>query len=146
MSASPETAPFVWRSRVYYEDTDFSGLVYHANYLKFFERARTEWLRALGRDQATLKADDNLIFVVRRIEVDYLRAARIDDLIDVSVAIEPSRHRVFFMMDQEARVAGEPVCRAKVKLACLEADTLRPRVFPDLLSSLPSATPAEPSA
>jgi acyl-CoA thioester hydrolase len=132
LSQAAAEPPFTWHARVYYEDTDFSGLVYHANYLRFFERARTEWLRAQGHDHATLKARDNMIFVVRRIEVDFLKAARIDDLIEVSVAIEPSRHHVFYMMDQEARVGGELVCRAKVKLACLEADTFKPRVIPNL--------------
>ncbi len=132
MSLSDQDPGFTWQTRVYYEDTDLSGLVYHANYLKYFERARTEWLRARGQDHATLKARDNLVFIVRRIEVDYVKAARMDDLLDVSVRMEPSRHHVFFVMEQEARVAGELIARAKVKLACLEADTLKPRVIPNL--------------
>ena len=132
MSTPDEPAAFTWQTRVYYEDTDLSGLVYHANYLKYFERARTEWLRARGQDHATLKARDNLVFVVRRIEVDYVKAARMDDLLDISVCIEPGRHHVTFIMDQEARVGGELIARAKVKLACLEADTLKPRVIPNL--------------
>ncbi len=123
---------FSWQVRVYYEDTDFSGLVYHASYLKFLERARTEWLRWLGHEQSDLKARDNLLFVVRRLEIDYLKAARIDDLIDISVTLTPSKHHVYFMVDQEAQVAGEPIVRARLKLACLEADTLKPRVIPDL--------------
>jgi acyl-CoA thioester hydrolase len=69
--------------RVYYEDTDLAGIVYYANYLKFIERARTEWVRAIGIDQARLKAEAGLVFAVRRIEADYLRPARFDDLLDV---------------------------------------------------------------
>ena len=123
---------FAWQVRVYYEDTDLSGLVYHANYLKFFERARTEWLRWLGHEQTDLKARDNLVFVIRRLEIDYLKAARLDDLIDITVNLTPSKHHVYHLIDQEARVAGELIARARVKLACLEADTLKPRVIPDL--------------
>ena len=123
---------FAWQVRVYYEDTDLSGLVYHANYLKFFERARTEWLRWLGHQQTDLKARDNLVFVIRRLEIDYLKAARLDDLIDITVNLTPSKHHVYHLIDQEARVAGELIARARVKLACLEADTLKPRVIPDL--------------
>ena len=124
---------FAWQTRVYYEDTDLSGLVYHANHLKYFERARTEWLRAIGHDQVLLKQRDNLVFVVRRLEIDYLRAARMDDLLDITVRPTPSKHHVFDLMDQEARLNGEPIARARVKLACLEADTLKPRPMPDLL-------------
>lgn len=123
---------FSWQVRVYYEDTDLSGLVYHANHLKFFERARTEWLRWLGHQQTDLKARDNLVFVIRRLEIDYLKAARLDDLIDITVNLTPSKHHVYHLIDQEARVAGELIARARVKLACLEADTLKPRVIPDL--------------
>ena len=123
---------FAWQVRVYYEDTDLSGLVYHANYLKFFERARTEWLRWLGHEQTDLKARDNLVFVIRRLEIDYLKAARLDDLIDITVNLTPSKHHVYHLIDQEARVAGDLIARARVKLACLEADTLKPRVIPDL--------------
>jgi acyl-CoA thioester hydrolase len=123
---------FAWQVRVYYEDTDFSGLVYHANYLRFFERARTEWLRWLGHEQTELKARDNLVFVIRRLEVDYLKAARLDDLIDISVELTPSKHHVYHHIDQEARVRGELIARARVKMACLDADTLKPRVIPDL--------------
>ena len=127
---------FAWQVRVYYEDTDLAGLVYHANYLKFFERARSEWLRWLGHQQTDLKARDNLVFVIRRLEIDYLKVARLDDLIDISVALTPSKHHVYHLIDQEARVAGELIARARVKLACLEADTLKPRVIPDLRPKL----------
>ena len=69
--------------RVYYEDTDLAGIVYYANYLKFIERARTEWVRGLGIDQARLKAEDGIVFAVRRVEADYVLAARFDDVLTV---------------------------------------------------------------
>ncbi len=74
--------------RVYYEDTDLAGIVYYANYLKFIERGRSEWLRELGIDQARLKADRGIVFAVRRVEADYLRPAHFDDLLVVETAPE----------------------------------------------------------
>lgn len=124
---------FTWQTRVYYEDTDMSGLVYHANYVKFFERARTEWLRNLGHDQAELKERDKLVFAVRRLEIDYMRAAKLDDLVDISVVVTPSRHHVFCMIAQEAKVGQAVIARANVKLACLDAETLAARTMPDFL-------------
>lgn len=69
--------------RVYYEDTDLAGIVYYANYLRFIERARTEWVRSLGIDQVALKAGEGIVFAVRRVEADYLRPARFDDVLEV---------------------------------------------------------------
>jgi acyl-CoA thioester hydrolase len=74
--------------RIYYEDTDAGGVVYYANYLKFFERCRTEWARALGCDQATLLREEGIVFVVRGVTVDYLAPARLDDLLTVSLTLE----------------------------------------------------------
>ena len=79
--------PFTWTVRVYYEDTDTGGVVYYANYLKFFERARTEWLRAAGFGQQALADEQGLQFVVARIECDYRRPARLDDVIDIDVRV-----------------------------------------------------------
>jgi acyl-CoA thioester hydrolase len=73
--------------RVYYEDTDLAGIVYYANYLKFIERARTEWVRGLGVDQARVKAEDGIVFAVRRVEADYLSPARFDDILEVETAL-----------------------------------------------------------
>ena len=78
---------FVWPARVYYEDTDAGGVVYYANYLKFLERARTEWLRALGFDQRDLMREAGILFAVRRVEIDYLLPARFDDELEVEAAI-----------------------------------------------------------
>lgn len=74
--------------RVYYEDTDFGGIVYYANYLKFIERARSEWVRALGIDQRRMKEETGIVFAVRRVEADYLAPARFDDLLEVRTAID----------------------------------------------------------
>ena len=117
---------------MYYEDTDFSGVVYHANYLRYFERARTEWLRSLNYDAQALKRDHGLAFTMRRIEVDYLRPARMDDLIDVDLAIHLVK-RVYFVIDQEASVAGEPIARARVKVACVACEGFVPRQLPAIL-------------
>jgi acyl-CoA thioester hydrolase len=83
-----------WPVRVYYEDTDLAGIVYYANYLRFIERARTEWVRGLGIDQGRLKAEEGIVFAVRRLAADYLAPARFDDLLDVrteGVAASPAR-------------------------------------------------------
>lgn len=81
-------ATHLFTCRVYYEDTDLAGIVYYANYLKFIERARSEWVRTLGIDQARLRADSGIAFAVRRLEVDYLSPARFDDMLDVLTTVE----------------------------------------------------------
>ena len=81
--------------RVYYEDTDLAGIVYYANYLKFIERARSEWVRALGVDQTRMKADHDLVFAVRRVEADYLRPAVFDDELIVETSLESSSWSAF---------------------------------------------------
>src|ERR1044071_2877812 len=85
----PET--FIWTVRVYYEDTDASGVVYHAAYLRFLERARTEWLRALGQGQEQLRQARGLAFTVANMQIDFLKPARLDDELDVGVAVEQIR-------------------------------------------------------
>lgn len=127
--------PFVWPVRVYYEDTDAAGVVYYANYLKFLERARTEWLRALGFEQDVLRSEAGVIFVVRAVTVDYLRPARFNDLLDVVCYLE-ELHRVSLVFLQEVRYSGTngpPLCTGRVKVACLDAITFRPRPLPATL-------------
>lgn len=109
-----------------------SGVVYHANYLKFFERARTEWLRSFGHDQETLKREHRMVFALKRLELDFVRPARLDDLLEVSV-VPAVVKRVYLVLEQEARCAGEPVARARVQVACLDYPGFAPRVFPDFL-------------
>lgn len=119
--------------RVYYEDTDLAGIVYYANYLKFIERARSEWLRELGVDQAALKRQGR-VFAVRRIEADYLRPALYDDLLTVETALsEPGRARL--VLEQRVLRGDETLFSARVTIACLDAAG-RPVRLPDGLPAL----------
>lgn len=104
--------------RVYYEDTDLAGIVYYANYLKFIERARTEWVRGLGIDQAALRRERGIVFAVRRVEADYLRPARFDDELRVTTALgELGGARI--VLDQEVWRGDERLFVARVVLVCL---------------------------
>ena len=130
-SERPET--FSWPVSVYYEDTDAGGVVYYANYLKFMERARTEWLRAAGFELGRLAADAKTMFVVVRADVEYKAAARLDDrLVVESQLAEVSGVRVVF--DQRVhRSDGELVCHGRVTAATVHAETLSPRRLPAAL-------------
>ncbi len=126
-------APFCWPCRVYWEDTDGGGVVYYANYLRFFERARTEWLRALGHEQREIAEQLGLLFVVLRVEVDYRSAARLDDQLVVSCEPRASG-RVSIEFQQRIHrnsLEGELVAEARVRAACVDAKTLRPRRLPE---------------
>ena len=106
--------------RVYYEDTDLAGIVYYANYLRYIERARTEWVRSLGIDQARLRADEGIVFAVRRVVADYLSPARFDDLLTVETApVSATPARV--VLRQTVRRAGTVLFVAEVTLAALTA-------------------------
>ena len=127
---------FIWPIRVYYEDSDAGGVVYYANYLKFMERARTEWLRNKGFDQTGLKQQHNLIIVVRKISINYLKPAFFDDLLTISVHLSKIGKASIIMAQQVQREA-EIICTADVKLASINAVTLRPQAFPsDILNVL----------
>lgn len=115
--------------RVYYEDTDAGGVVYYANYLKYLERARTEWLRAAGRDPSTLERDLGLVFAVRSVEIEYIAPARLDDWLDVEAqVVQVGRASVGF--DQLVRRCDTELCHARVRVACLDATTFKPRGLP----------------
>ncbi|MCC5990994.1 MAG: tol-pal system-associated acyl-CoA thioesterase [Rhodobacteraceae bacterium] len=119
--------------RVYYEDTDLAGIVYYANYLKYIERARSEWVRALGFDQAAMKAAGEGVFAVRRVEADYLAPAHFDDLLDVTTA--PVSHSgARLVLAQQVLRAGRLLFDAQVTLVCL-GDTGRPRPLPRQLTA-----------
>ncbi len=106
--------------RVYYEDTDLAGIVYYANYLKFIERARTEWVRGLGVDQAALRREAGIVFAVRRVEADYLRPAVFDDALTVRTAlVELGGARI--VLDQDIWRGDERLFAARVVLVCLGA-------------------------
>ena len=127
---------FCWPVRVYYEDTDSGGVVYYANYLRFMERARSEWLRSLGIGQNQLIERDGLIFVVRHVELNYLKPARFDDTLQVTVALH-ERGRASLTFDQQVLLdaEGESVvlCSGQVKIACVDAATMRPRAIPNYI-------------
>ena len=125
--SQPSTA-FVWPVRVYYEDTDSGGVVYYANYLKFLERARTEWLRALGFEQTELLCDYNVLFVVRRVEIDYLKPAVFNDLLAVTVR-EHEAGRSWIELDQTIERDGVLV-KARVKIVCVNGLIFKPVAIP----------------
>jgi acyl-CoA thioester hydrolase len=105
--------------RVYYEDTDMGGIVYHANYLKFIERARSEWVRSLGNDQNAMK-EAGIVWVVRRIEAEYLASARFEDELSIETTIE-SLSRVRLVMNQVVLREGKPIFTATVSAVCMNA-------------------------
>ena len=126
--------PFSFPARVYWEDTDAGGVVYHARYLAFMERARTEWMRARGWGQEVLRARDDLVFVVRAMEIDFRAPARLDDQLQVSVALVECRGASFVVAQQVLR--GDVVLiDAKVRVAALTASSFRPRAIPEPLQS-----------
>ena len=121
---------FTWPVRVYYEDTDAGGIVYYANYLKFFERARTEWLRAAGVGQQSILENHGAGFVVKSVQIDYHAAARLDDEILLTLAIAKlGRASVIFV--QQALRGTQTLATAHVKVGCIDLATLRPRALPD---------------
>ncbi|APX93099.1 tol-pal system-associated acyl-CoA thioesterase [Halomonas sp. 1513] len=119
---------FCWPVRVYIEDTDAGGIVYYVNYLKYMERARSEWLRQFGLTQLAL-LDDNIQLVVHRLECRYAKPARLDDALQVSAEIE--RHDACRMtFRQQVTCRGEPLCDAWVDIACIDATRLKPTRWP----------------
>jgi len=123
------TPVFTWPVRIYYEDTDAGGIVFYANYLKFFERARTEWLRASGVNQQMLAETDGAIFVVKNANIDYHAPAKLDDELKLTLTIEKlGRASVQFL--QQAWRGDVLLASASVKVGCVDAATLRPRPLP----------------
>ena len=123
--------PFVWKVRVYWEDTDAGGVVYHSRYLNFFERARTEWLREKGVNQAKLAVEDNALFAIRHMDIDFLQAARLDDELDVTVhTVDTSGVRMTFSQDMKRCSDQQMVATAKLTAVCLRADNFKPTRMP----------------
>jgi acyl-CoA thioester hydrolase len=123
------TEPFAHAVRVYWEDTDAGGVVFYANYLKFFERARTEWLRAAGFGQAQLRDEHGLMFVVTDTSLQYRRPARLDD--ELRITVEPEAPRAASLaLTQRASRGAEALVDSRITIACVEAATLRPRRIP----------------
>jgi len=123
-------ANFQFAVRVFYEDTDAGAVVYYANYLKFCERARTEWLRSLGFEQQKLAKEQSIFFVVRRAETDYFASARLDDLLTVSVKIE-KLGRVAVEFIQEIHCEGVLLTRCRTKVACVSGTLFKPCAIPE---------------
>ena len=125
--------PFQFQVRVYYEDVDVGGVVYYANYLRYFERARSEWLRSLGVNQEQLAAVEGIGFVVVRAEIDYKIGARLDDLLSITV-VPTEMKRAYFWLAQETRLADGRLCAAaRIKAACVRHSDMRPQPLPEIL-------------
>ena len=123
--------PFVWKIRVYWEDTDAGGVVYHSRYLNFFERARTEWLRSMGVHQAKLAAEENVVFAIRHMDIDFVQAARLDDEIDVTVhSVNAGGVRMTFSQEMTRCSDQQMVASANLIAVCLKADSFKPTRMP----------------
>lgn len=141
------------RVRVYYEDTDSGGVVYYANYLKFFERARTEWLRGLGISQQSLADELGVMFVVASASIDYRAPARLDDLLVIRSHIG-KMGRIALTFEQQAwrappennKADGELLATGHIKVGCVDRATLRPCPFPDAIRHGLKQNPAAPDA
>ncbi|HEX5363775.1 MAG TPA: tol-pal system-associated acyl-CoA thioesterase [Gallionella sp.] len=124
---------FSWPTRVYYQDTDAGGVVYHANYVNFMERARTEWLRTFGYSNAGLMQELGVMFVVRKLELNYLRPALLDDMLDVTAQLkEVGRSRI--TLEQTVTRGDELMTVAEVHLVCVGVESFKPVSVPEVLS------------
>lgn len=123
---------FTWPTRVYWEDTDGGGVVYYANYLKFMERARTEWLRAQGHSQAELAERFGFVFAVVEVKVNYRRPARLDDELHVTCTPVPEG-RASIRFKQSIRCGDATIADGEVRVACVDSRTFRPRALPDFI-------------
>lgn len=131
---------FVWPVRVYWEDTDAGGVVYYANYLKFMERARSEWLRAHGFEQDILRDEEGVVFVVRRVEIDYLAPARFNDPLEITVELAGAG-RASLDVTQTVSVGPTRLASAAVKLVCVDATRFKAVKIPEpILQALARAT------
>ena len=134
LDADHPSRSFVFPVRIYWEDTDAGGIVYYANYLKFMERARTEWLRALGVEQETLKAEQGLMFVVLHADVSFRKPARYGDSLLVTCALdERTRASMTFRQQVLRGNTQELLVEGLVRIACLDANKLKPRGLPEVV-------------
>lgn len=138
---------FLWPVRIYYEDTDSGGVVYYANYLKYMERARTEWLRSLGFEQDVLHQDQGIIFAVHSINIEYKNPARFNDLLQVGAKlIERGGASLTFQQDifcekklhekKNCKSKNKPsqlLCSGQIRIACLDSEKMRPRPIPEIM-------------
>lgn len=129
MDESAAGGNFAIAVRVYYEDTDAGGVVYYANYLKFMERARTEWLRALGFEQDALREQEGVVFAVRALTVEFLKPARFNDLLRATVSVQ-RLGGASLSFEQQIQRDGVALVRAELKVACLDRRSFAPRAIP----------------
>jgi acyl-CoA thioester hydrolase len=138
---------FSWPTRVYWEDTDAGGVVYHAQYLAFLERARTEWLRARGYGQDQLRDSHDLVFAVRAMRIDFRLPARLDDLLQVTVALSECRKASLVIAQRVVREDGTLLVDAEVRVAALRASSFKPVAIPEAmyeeLQALASKQPSD---
>jgi acyl-CoA thioester hydrolase len=130
---------FVWPVRVYYEDADAAGIVYYANYLKFMERARTEWLRNYGFEQDVLDRDEKIIFAVRSVAVDYHLPAVFNDALEVTAGIKQfGKVSIDFQQQVIRNSCGreELLASGLIRIACLDSETLRPKQIPSPIAEV----------
>ncbi len=128
---------FHWPIRVYYEDTDASGVVYHARYLAFFERARTESLRSVGFSQQQLMDEHRTAFTIAKLSIDYRRPARLDDMLRIDTRVHTRRALVEFEQEMRRESDGELLATVSVKAGCVCTDDFRPqRIPPSIVSAL----------
>ena len=129
-------SPFCWPIRVYYEDTDSGGVVYYANYLKFMERARTEYLRSVGFEQDQLRRRQGVLFTVHSLQVDFISPARFNDALEVSAEVSDVR-RASLSFSQSVHRQGEQslLCRGTVRIACVDAESFKPVSIPEEIRS-----------
>jgi acyl-CoA thioester hydrolase len=138
MSESVQKPPFSWPVRVYWEDTDAGGVVYHAGYLRFMERARSEWMRGLGIDQSAFKQATGLAFMVRDMRIDFLKPALLDDELSVTVEVKERRAAsILFTQTITRATDGSSLIRATVRVACVDIPRMRAAPIPtDLIPEL----------
>ena len=150
MSHVSSPSPFSFALRVYWEDTDAGGVVFYANYLKFFERARTEWLRSLGFGQERMRVESGLMFVVTDTSLRYLRPARLDDLLDITVQVEHAGRAQMTIAQQAWRrsdaVTGAPgnqlLAQGTIRIGCVDAETFKPQRIPMAIIASLSSNPS----
>lgn len=145
---SQDNAPFSWPIRVYWEDTDAGGVVFYANYLKFFERARTEWLRNLGQSQQALREQTGAIFIVSHTQVRHLAPARLDDELRITVQLTDCG-RASMSFAQQAWCGPRLLAEGTIRVGCVDASSWRPRRMPEqvlaLIAPSPHLTAAAPT-
>ena len=124
---------FLFPVRVYYEDTDAAGLVYYANYLKFMERARTEWLRRIGFEQDVLREENNILFAVSNVVIDYKKPARFNELLTVQSKLVSQRPASLVFNQSIYNVENVQLCEAEIKIACINSTSMKPEPIPETI-------------